>query len=454
MHPILLVLRREFLVRVRKTSFWVLTFVGPILFAAVTIIPSLLAFVTVDTKKVLVVDESKIFLKSLKSEDKLTFAFSENENIEQVKRTYETDGFDALLYIPKMTVDKTVNPSLYSVNSLGINTEERIVSSLEDEIKTRRLNSAGIDPKKLKAIEPHISLSTKELSKEGSSEKDKSTGAATAAGYISGFLIYMFIFIYGSMVMRGVVEEKTNRIIEIIISTVRPFHLMMGKVLGISAVAVVQLIMWVVFTMAISSGASIVMGLMMDKEQIAQVTSSGNPVEMNGTISSEAKEKIKATTESKSADMFDEVKKAAATINIPLILGCFMFYFIGGYLVYAGLFAAIGSAVDSETDAQQLTGPISIPLIIGFIASQLVIQNPDSGFGIALSLFPLTSPITMMMRIPFGVPTWQLITSMVLLIVTFVGTIWLSGRIFRVGILLFGKKPTWKQMIIWVFRKD
>jgi ABC-2 type transport system permease protein len=353
-----------------------------------------------------------------------------------------------------MTVEKTVDPLLYSVNSLGINTEEQIVSSLEDEIKTRRLNSAGIDPKKLKAIEPHISLSTKELSKEGSSEKDTSTGAATAAGYIAGFLIYMFIFIYGSMVMRGVVEEKTNRIIEIIISTIKPFHLMMGKVLGISAVAVVQLIMWVVFTMAITSGASIVMGLMMDKDQIAQVASSGNPVEMNGTISSETKEKIKATSENRSADMFAEVNKAAATINVPLIVACFLFYFIGGYLVYAGLFAAIGSAVDSETDAQQLTGPISIPLIIGFIASQVVIQNPDSGFGIALSLFPLTSPITMMMRIPFGVPTWQLITSMVLLVATFIGTIWLSGRIFRVGILLFGKKPTWKQMIIWVFRKD
>lgn len=454
MHPILLVLRREFLVRVRKTSFWVLTFVGPILFAAITILPSVLALVTVDTKKVLVVDDSKLFTQSLKSEEKLVFTLSKNSNLEEVKKTYETDGYDALLFIPKMTVEKTESPVLYSSNSLGFSTEEKIVSSLEKEIKTRRLNSAGIDPVKLKALEPSISLSTKELSKEGSSEKDKSTGAAAMISIFSGLLIYMFIFIYGSMVMRGVVEEKTNRIIEIIISTIRPFNLMMGKVLGISSVAVLQLIMWVVFTVAISSGASIVMGLMMDKQQIAQVASAGNSVEMNSNISPETKEKIKATTENKSADVLAEVKKAAATINVPLVLSCFLFYFIGGYLVYAGLFAAIGSAVDSETDAQQLVGPISIPLIVGLIASQLVIQNPDSGFGIALSLFPLTSPITMMMRIPFGVPTWQLITSMVLLVATFIGTIWLSGRIFRVGILLFGKKPTWKQMIIWVFRKD
>lgn len=448
MHPILLVLRREFLIRVKKTSFWVLTIVAPILFAAVSILPGLLALVTVDTKKVLVVDSSELFSKSLKGDDKLSFTFSKNTNVDEVKKTYDSDGYDALLYIPKMTIDKTESPFLYSSNSLGFSTEEKIISSLEDEIKTRRLNFAGIDPKKLKDIEPDISLTTKELSQEGSSEKDKSTGAATAAGYVSGFLIYMFIFIYGSMVMRGVVEEKTNRIIEIIISTVKPFHLMMGKVLGISAVAVVQLLMWVILTMGISSGASVAVALMMGSDK----------VETTSMISAQsqlpAKAELKKQTEESSADVLAEVKKAAATINLPLIVACFLFYFIGGYLVYAGLFAAIGSAVDSETDAQQLTGPISIPLIIGFIASQIVIQNPDSVLGIALSLFPLTSPITMMMRIPFGVPTWQLITSMVLLVATFIGTIWLSGRIFRVGILLFGKKPTWKQMIVWVFRKD
>jgi ABC-2 type transport system permease protein len=398
----------------------------------------------------LVVDASELFSKSLKGEDKLSFTFSKNANVEEVKKTYETDGYDALLYIPKMTIEKTESPFLYSSNSLGFSTEDKIVSSLEDEIKTRRLNSAGIDPKKLKEIEPNISLTTKELSQEGSSEKDKSTGAATAAGYVSGFLIYMFIFIYGSMVMRGVVEEKTNRIIEIIISTVKPYHLMMGKVLGISAVAVVQLFMWIVLTMAISSGASVGIALVMgtDKVENTSITSS------QSQLPTGAKEEIKKNTEDSSADILATVKKAAATINLPLIVACFLFYFIGGYLVYAGLFAAIGSAVDSETDAQQLTGPISIPLIVGFVASQIVIQNPDSVLGIVLSLFPLTSPITMMMRIPFGVPTWQLITSMVLLVATFIGTIWLSGRIFRVGILLFGKKPTWKQMIVWVFRKD
>lgn len=453
MHPILLVLRREFLIRVRKTSFWVLTFVGPILFAAVMVLPGLLAMVNVDTKKVLVVDASGLFSNSLKGEDKLSFTFSKNPNVEEVKKTYDSDGYDALLYIPKMTIEKTQSPYLYSSNSLGINTEEKIISSLADEIKTRRLNSAGIDPKKLKDIEPKISLTTKELSKEGSSEKDKSTGAATAAGYISGFLIYMFIFIYGSMVMRGVVEEKTNRIIEIIISTVKPFHLMMGKVLGISAVAVLQLFMWVILTMGISSGASVGVALMMGTDKVETVSAT-SMVANNANLSTEEKEKLKKQTEFNKADMFALVEKAVGTINLPLILSCFLFYFIGGYLVYAGLFAAIGSAVDSETDAQQLTGPISIPLIAGFVASQIVIQNPDSVLGIALSLFPLTSPITMMMRIPFGVPTWQIVTSMLLLIATFIGTIWLSGRIFRVGILLFGKKPTWKQMMVWVFRKD
>jgi ABC-2 type transport system permease protein len=410
----------------------------------------MLALVTVDTKKVLVVDASELFSKSLKGEDKLSFTFSKNVNVEEVKKTYETDGYDALLYIPKMTIEKTESPFLYSSNSLGFSTEDKIVSSLEDEIKTRRLNSAGIDPKKLKEIEPNISLTTKELSQEGSSEKDKSTGAATAAGYVSGFLIYMFIFIYGSMVMRGVVEEKTNRIIEIIISTVKPYHLMMGKVLGISAVAVVQLFMWIVLTMAISSGASVGIALVMGTDKVENTSIASS----QSQLPTGAKEEIKKNTEDSSSDILATVKKAAATINLPLIVACFLFYFIGGYLVYAGLFAAIGSAVDSETDAQQLTGPISIPLIVGFVASQIVIQNPDSVLGIVLSLFPLTSPITMMMRIPFGVPTWQLITSMVLLVATFIGTIWLSGRIFRVGILLFGKKPTWKQMIVWVFRKD
>jgi len=405
--------------------------------------------VSIDTKKILVLDESGLFTNALKDKDKITFDFSTGKAVEEVKKNFTKEGYDALLFIPKMTVEKTENPLLYSENSLGFTAEEEIVNNLENEIKDRRLHSAGIDPKKLESLEPHFSLGTKEISETGDAEKDKNTAAATAAGYAGGFMIYMFIFLYGAMVMRGVVEEKTNRIVEIIVSSVKPFHLMMGKVLGISAVALLQLVMWVVFSFGLSTAGAAAVGFFMPQEKMTAMTSipKTNEAQLNKSIEEQSKK-------SDPNNVLSEVTKAIDTINLPLIIGGFLFYFIGGYLLYAGIFAAIGSAVDTEVDAQQLMGPVSIPLVLGFILSQMVIQNPDSGLGIALSLFPLTSPITMVMRLPFGVPVWELVTSMVILVASFVGSIWLSGRIFRVGILLYGKKPTWKKMLVWVFSKN
>jgi ABC-2 type transport system permease protein len=296
----------------------------------------------------------------------------------------------------------------------------------------------------LQSIETDIDITTIKLSDTGD-EKESSTGVAMAVGYAGGFLIYFFIFLFGAQVMRGVIEEKSNRIIEVMISSVKPFQLMMGKIVGIALVGLTQFLLWIILTVVLVTAAQQVFFPETTRNPTEQALAQDILTRDNETVISPDQP---APTEDmeKIGELFDYVK----TINFGLILGAFLFFFLGGYLLYGSLFAAVGAAVDNETDTQQFMFPITIPLVIGIFVMINTINNPESPVSYWFSIIPFTSPIVMMVRIPFGVPYWDLVISAVLLILTFVGTTWLAGKIYRVGILMYGKKVNYKELYKWI----
>jgi ABC-2 type transport system permease protein len=418
-----------------------MTLLSPFLFALVWVVPAWLAMNSSETKKIMVIDNSGIFKNKLRESDKLEFTYT-NSALETAKNDLERLDYYALLYIPAvLDIQNPQGITLIADNSPSLEIEQSIEERLEEIVKEEKIKQAGIDQSVLKSLETRISLSSKVMSKDGD-EKDSSSLASFIVGFAAAFLIYMFIFVYGAQIMRGVIEEKTNRIIEVMISTVKPFDLMMGKILGIAMVGLTQFLLWTVLTLVLSSTLS----AFVLKDNIAAA-----PTQQIQTISkNQATEPIQ---EMQKGNAMTQVLKAVATINFPLILGCFLFYFMGGYFFYGALFAAIGSAVDNETDTQQFMMPITIPLIVAIIAAQFIIQDPNSTLAWWLSMIPFTSPITMMIRLPFGVPTYELILSMGLLIAGFIATTWLAARIYRVGILMYGKKVTYKELSKWLFYK-
>jgi ABC-2 type transport system permease protein len=299
---------------------------------------------------------------------------------------------------------------------------------MEKHLEKLKLRELGIDPKAIEGAKTTISISTLVISDSG--DQKSSSKLNTVLGFASGGLIYIFIFIYGSMVMRGVIEEKSSRIVEVIISSVKPFQLMLGKIIGVAATGLTQFLLWIILTFVIIS--------------VAQATII--PAEFDPSAIGTGAE-VAAYGGNADIAAFME---ALATINFPLVIGCFIFFFLGGYLLYSSLFAAIGSAVDNESDSQQFMMPVTVPLILSFVIGTKVAENPDGPIAFWFSLIPLTSPIVMMVRIPFGVPTWELVLSMILLIAGFLGTTWLASRIYRVGILMYGKKVSWGELIKWM----
>jgi ABC-2 type transport system permease protein len=317
-----------------------------------------------------------------------------------------------------------------------------LVSTIEDKIeaklKDEQLQQKGIDKALLSQINnTKVNIETKKLTANGFEEGN--AGLTTAIGFVGAILIYFFIFLYGVQVMRGVIEEKTNRIVEVIISSVKPFELMMGKISGIALVGLTQFLIWVGLVAALSGPVS---GLVM---QLMDV----NPAEL-GAMS-------KGVGESGAANNsgFGGLLAGLSNLNVPLILGLFLFYFIAGYLFYGALFAAIGSAVDNETDTQQFMFPVTMPLVFSFVLAQsIVLQDPNSTLSIWLSMIPFSSPIIMMVRLPFGIPPLQIFASMAFMIAGFVFTVWFAGRIYRIGILTYGKKPSYKEIFKWLFQKN
>ncbi len=434
MNKISIIIKREFLSRVRKKSFLLLTVLGPILFAAVTLAPAAMMLIPDDERVIIVLDKPGVLNMWDGTDDVvLKYANPKTYTLDDIKEmVMEDDRFHAALHIPTgegWDPDYIAkNVVFFSRGDVSVNAASVIKDKLQQELTNQKLNALGVDPELISGAKTTVSFRTIDISKE--EEMETTVGPKMAVGFVGGFVIYFFIFIYGGMVMRSVIEEKTNRIVEVIISSVKPFQLLMGKIIGVALVGLTQLGIWVVLTTAIVTAVSyLVFGQMMDTEAIAagQVPDS----EMSSILISGL--------------------DAAQLINFPLIIACFIFYFIAGYLLYGSFMAAVGSAVDAEADAQQFVLPVSIPLIIAIIVMMNILTNPDNILLTWMSIIPLTSPIIMMARLPFGVPVWELLLSMSLLIIFVVLSIWMAGKIYRTGILMYGKKPTFKELFKWLF---
>ncbi len=439
MNKILLVIQREYLTRVRKKSFLIMTILGPLLMGGIFISTLLLDKVDTEIKTIAVIDETRIFQDKFKNSERILFVYP-SMSIDSVKKESVSKGYFGVLYIPETSnlssLEKAI--TIYSSSQPGFEVISKIKFTIEKEINSNKYIEAGIDEKKLNSIKTDVEIRTRNLE-----DIETNTALVSTLGGAGGLLIYLFIFIYGAMVMRGVLEEKTSRIVEVIISSIKPFQLMMGKIIGIAMVGLTQFLLWVVLTTIIYAGiSSFAFKGKSDKEKIESMMKNGvgtnNPV-INQSIEFD-------DTKDKGA----KLSEIMGTINFPLILGMFIFYFLGGYLLYSALFAAIGAAVDSETDTQQFMLPVTIPLIVAYIAGISVINNPQGNIAFWFSIIPFTSPIVMMVRIPFGVPWHQVAISMVLLIGGFIFTTWMAGKIYRTGILMYGKKISYRELWKWL----
>ncbi len=453
MKKIFLIIQREYLTRVRKRSFIIMTILGPLLMAATIVVPVYLATRTNETKSVAVLDDSGIFYQKFKDSDDIKFHYLESD-IGSAKANFIKSGDHALLYIPKTEMALPTNALLYSEKSVSINVTSYIrnvmTKQVEDMKLQARLSELQTDKKDpvsveeiLRSIKTSVDINTMKIGENGQESKSY-TEINMVLGMFAGILIYFFIFMFGSQVMRGVIEEKTSRIVEVIISSVKPFQLMMGKIIGVGLVGLTQFLLWVVLTFGIVTVVTTIMTTKGEKksttEQIIQQQKAINPAAS------------KALTEQmgSSSEEMGGVMEAINSVNFPVMIGAFLFFFLVGYLMYAALFAAIGGAVDSEADTQQFMLPITIPLILSIIMAQYIIRDPDGPISFWFSIFPLTSPVVMMIRIPFGVPYLQVILSMVLLLLGFLGTTWLAGKIYRTGILMYGKKVSYKELWKWI----
>jgi ABC-2 type transport system permease protein len=444
MNKIGLIAKREFSSRVKKKSFLIMTLLGPILFGAIMVVPIWLATQGEDTKHVLVLDKTGVWNfqdyrnKQLgKTNDTVNNIFTSTlppeTTLENAKEMYlNDDGYYALLYIPKSESDKpdlqySLNLSkLYGRKDISISVQRYLERRIEKSASELILLEAGVTYDKIKESKIDISVNT--ISLESGDEKASATPIKMAVGYIAGFAIYLFIFLYGAQIMRGVIEEKSNRIVEVIISSVKPFQLMMGKIVGICGVAILQIVIWVALSAVISSV-------------------------INGVYFSEGfSPEVLAQSQASGADLSGAQEAFLAFQSIPfgLIIPAFIFFFIGGYMLYGSFFAAIGSAADSETDTQQFMLPITIPLIVAIMVARRVIEDPASPMAFWVSIIPLTSPIVMMVRLPFIGLTPDLFISMALLVVFFIFSTWVAARIYRVGILMYGKKVNYKELMKWI----
>ena len=421
MRKIWLIIKREYLVRVRKKSFIIMTIVGPLLMAALMVVPTYLANETQELRNIAIEEDGFEFTNKIEDTDLLHFSKIPTEEAILLKNNFSESNYYALLNIERD------NFTLYSDQQISLSVSNSIEKQLEEIIEHQKLKAAGIDLDILSKAESSVQITTKIISKDGNTTNSQAE-ASMGIGFICGILIYIFIFMYGTMVMRGVIEEKTSRIVEVIISSVKPFQLMMGKILGVALVGLTQFALWILLTIAIASVAEL---MFTDTSSIAS--------EINSTDQS---------------ILISKISNLASGINLVQIFFSFIFYFLAGYLMYSSLFAAVGSAVDAEADSQQFVLPITIPLILAFILIQPIMENSDGILAFWMSIIPFTSPVIMMVRLPFGVANWELALSMVVLVLSFILTTQLAGKIYRTGILMYGKKTSYKELWKWLFYKE
>ena len=434
MNKIGLIIRREYFTRVKKRSFIIMTFLGPLLIAAVYIIPILLALHGDNEKRTIaVVDQSHWFERQFVSTENQTFIRLDDIDIDSTKKLVQEGFFDIALYIPETQLNIPSSAVVYSMKQVPMSVEEHIKDVMKNEVQVQKLIASGVDPDILESIKTHINLTVIRMDEEGG-EKETFTEIQFVLGMILAVLIYVFIMLFGGQVMQGVTEEKSSRIVEVIVSSVKPFQLMMGKIIGVSLVALTQFVMWIMLTGIIYVGFSAAMGIT-HPEAISQGTVMAQEISSSNIMDNEA---------------VQDVLNIVHSIDFGTIIVSFIVFFLLGYLLYATMFAAIGSIVENNTDSQQFTLPVTVPLIIAMISAIYIVNDPDGSLAVWLSMIPLTSPVVMMVRIPFGIPIWQVVVSALILAGSFVGMTWVAAKIYRTGILMYGKKPTYKEIFKWL----
>lgn len=433
MNKLKLIIKREFLAKVKNRSFIVLTLLSPILMVALM---ALIIFLNQknsnEVRKIAFIDKSAQFTTLFKDSKHTKYINLTTINLEEAKEEARQKYY-GLLYIPKTNSLETQAEGIkfYAPSTPSLTLIQNIEQKIAKRIRNLKIEKLNFDVAKIKAAETEVIILTENFSGEKSSKVGSILKMVTGGGF--GYLIFMFIIIYGTSVMRSVIEEKTSRIIEIIISSVKPFKLMLGKILGNAFAGILQFVIWM-----ISAGF-----LMFIVTSLFGVNASES---MSKTVTPEMLQHVQESTQNNIQLVLAEIK------NLPIltIFFSFIIYFLGGYLIYSSIYAAIGAAVDSETDTQQFMTPVLMPLIVAIYIGFSVIENPHGPIAVGFSLFPLTSPIVMLMRIPFGVPWWQLFLSVSLLILTFLAIVWFAAKIYRVGILMYGKKPTYKELYKWL----
>lgn len=432
MNKIWLVIQREFLARVKKKSFLLATLLTPLIFPAIMGIFVWIASEEKDTQSlriIEVVDENNLFF--LESSEQYAFSFSGND-LESSKQLVQNGDRYGFLFIPKFDLKNPTGIVYYGEENPSMNLISYLENNLKKKIEEQRLFESGIDPKIINEVRTQVSIKSITVDDQGTETVSDAT-VNYALGFSSGILIYIFIFVYGNQIMQGVIEEKSSRIVEILVSSLKPFQLMMGKIIGIGAVGLTQFLIWIVLIGTLSSVVIGVLGMQLPQQQAMELASP------------ELAENLPPGSD------IAQIFQVVSGIDFLGLTLSFIFYFLGGYLLYGAMFAAIGSAVDSPSDAQQFMLPVTIPLIVAYLGLFIfVLNDPNGNASFWLSIIPLTSPIAMMGRISYGVPWTHMALSMGLLIAGFLFTTWMAGKIYRIGILMHGTKPTYKTLWKWI----
>ncbi|MFT5761385.1 MAG: ABC-2 type transport system permease protein [Polaribacter sp.] len=437
MKKLKLIIRREFLAKVKNKSFIMMTFLSPLLMVGIGFLVFFLSKKNDEkVKKIVYVDEYQLFEKE-DFKDSKTVQYSDYTElgIEETKKMVEEGSYYGVLYIPENDSLETLANSIefYSTDSPSMSVISNLENKVEAKLRNLKLDQFGIDLEKIKAS--RIATAIKMYNFSGEESSKLINGLKIGVGAIAGYMLMMFVMIYGTSVMRSVIEEKTSRIIEIIVSSVKPFQLMLGKIIGNASAGLLQFFIWGVILLIIGLVSSSVFGVSMTEVQASRLSP----------------EQIAAMKEAAGNEGMQNVVQEFFRLPLVTIFTLFIFYFLGGFFLYSSLFAAVGAAVDSETDTQQFMLPIMLPLILGvYVGFATVINDPHGPISTIFSMIPFTSPIVMLMRVPFGVPWYEIAISMALLIFTFVFMVWMAAKIYRVGILMYGKKPTYKDLYKWI----
>jgi ABC-2 type transport system permease protein len=457
MSKIPLIIQREYLTRIRKKSFIIMSVLGPLIFAAYILIPMYFATLEDKEEKIMVViDDSKLFTEYgaagpefvIPGTEYLTFQVVEGVSIETFREGFDESGYYGILFIPA-NILASESSLIYSTKQTSVEISQYLERSMDSEIEHLKLAQHEIEglERILAEVETSINVRNIKWTKDGKTQ-ESNTGVVMGLGYLSGMMIFFFIFFFGSQVMRGVIEEKVSRIIEVIVSSVKPFQLMMGKIIGVGLVGLTQFLIWMILSAALITGLKAAFFPELNRTPTEQVVASD--LFEQGSGDQGAMAPSGEIPEVGDPDIAQEIFASLKSINAGVMIAAFLFFFIFGYLLYAAMFAVIGSAADNETDTQQLIFPVILPLILGIYVMISAINNPDNALSFWFSIIPFTSPVVMMVRIPFGVPWWQVALSASLLVSTFLGMTWIAGKVYRTGILMYGKKASYKEIWKWL----